>query len=174
MELALIKEYIKVTTSDAQQDDLIEKIAEAAVAAVSHVTFHMIGAKDYRQVFDGGQKFLEPQYKPLNDIIEVKILENEQVIDHATELMTIGDRIYYSDGSRFPPYTIMLEYNAGYSNLESAPSDWKLAVLVLIERMWVNRAMAASNPSAAGAMAMGTIFSMKSDFSMLLRNYWEG
>jgi hypothetical protein len=170
--LAQAKEYIRVTSTDATLEAMIQLIVDGAEDVVSRYCATQLSATACNEIANGGVQYFSLATRPVISITNIYHADSEYTYG-SDEYVIRDNRVYpASSGAlvagRWPRGTYYIAYSAGYTTV---PAGMKQAILMITARMFDNRGGLSSLSGGGGSQGWSGAISAGSDLALLLDPY---
>lgn len=171
--LARAKEYLRVTSTDATLEDIIQLIIDAAEDVVKRHCGTELAETSKTEIVPGGMHYFSLACRPVVSASSVYHIDTEYSYS-AGDWVVKDSRVYLAtsagnpSSSRWPAGQYEITYTGGYSTV---PSGILQATLLLIARMYDNRGGMGSLSAGGGSQGWGAALAPGSDLAILLEPY---
>ncbi len=131
-----VKEYLGIDNNN--EDSLIDSYIKAATTAIENITGRSLIIQSWRQLFMKADLPLVLLKRPVQEIIEIRYLENRsEVIWDLENYNLLGFKI---EAEQLPSEYIYVDYRSGYGDTpKNVPEDIKQVIKLLVAYWYENR-----------------------------------
>lgn len=173
--LATAKEYLKVTSSDATQEALIQALIDYAEDSIKRFVGTEFAVTTKTEVFTGGVRYFVGSWRPIVAVTSLYHATSEYTYA-SDEYIVIDGCIFPASSStlasgRWPSGDYQIVYTAGYA-AASVPAGIKSAILLMVARMWANRGgLQGEGAGTGGNQSWAALLAPGGDLDTLLAPY---
>ena len=151
VSLAIVKEFLRVSAANTDQDDVIQALMDTALAEVESQSYRRLFTQTWTITCNNWQEVKEViKYGRLQTITSIKYLDEDETSQtvstddykvSGTGGADKGRIVFYSDGdfdypSVFEVEPITIEFICGYGLAAAVPEVFKTAIKMLVSDVW--------------------------------------